>query len=300
MAAKKNTKKEEVEKEDTKTPEEEKETSILVPEKTPEPVEEKEEEKPEEKVEEETKKDDSKITSFALLDAQDEKPKRAKIVTEEVEEEKEEEKPKLEEEKDKDENDREEDKADDSDEKISSDEVKEWLKDVRPDTSKEVEKSGKPFVKVLLIVIVLIAIGGAVAGGIYYYKNSVNPTVIEKITLETEDKDQNMEEGELTPTPEEVDYSEVKVSILNGSGVAGEAGNVASLIEELGTAEPNTGNADSYDYTTTTISLKESVPSSLYESIRDSISEEYIVEMSDTPLEEDSSYDIIIIVGTKK
>ena len=75
---------------------------------------------------------------------------------------------------------------------------------------------------------------------------------------------------------------------------------MASLIEDLGASEPNTGNADSYDYTTTTVSLKESVPSKLFESIKKNLSEEYIVEKSDTPLEEDSSYDIIIIVGTKK
>lgn len=302
MAAKKKTKKEEIEKEETKAPEEEKVTSILEPEKSPEPVKEEKEDKTEEKTEA-PEEDDSKITSFVQLDTQKEKPKSAtKIVTEEIKEEEEEktEEPKEEENKEKPEEEKEEVETDGDDEKISSDEVKEWLKDVRPDTTKEVEKSGKPFMKVVLIVIVLIAIGGAVAGGIYYYKSSVGTTVIEKIEVETEGDEQNSDEQTATPKPEEVDYSEITVSILNGSGVAGEAGNVANLIEDLGASKPNTGNADSYDYTTTTVSQKESVPSKLFENIKENLSEEYIVEKSDTPLEEDSSYDIIIIVGTKK
>lgn len=299
MAAKKKTKKEEVEKEETKAPVEEKETPVLEPKKPPES----EEPTKEEEKSEEPKTDDSKITSFVQLDNQEDKPKEAKkIITEEVKDddvEKEEETGSEEEPKDKEEPDEEKEveevKDKDGDEKISSDEVKDWLKDVRPDTTKEVEKSGKPFVKVFLIFIVLLAIGGAVAGGIYYYKYSVStPTTTEEEEATTEPT------STATPVPEEADYSDITVSILNGSGVAGGAGSVATLIEEFGFSEPNTGNADSYDYTTTTISLKESVPSALYDSIKEKLSETYIIEKSDTALEEDSSYDIIIIVGTKK
>jgi len=299
MAAKKITKNEEVDKEETKTPVEEKETPVLEPEKLTKP------EKPTKEVEktDESKTEESPITSFAQLDTQEDKPKEVKkIVTEEVENEDTEEKEESEsqeettdKEEPEEEKEIEEPKDKDGDEKISSDEVKEWLKDVRPDTTKEVEKSGKPFLKVFLIFMVLLAIGGAVAGGIFYYKNNVGTPV-----TTDEQEEATGPTSTTTPTPEEVDFSEMTVSILNGSGVAGEAGNAAALIEDLGLSEPNTGNADSYDYTTTSISLKESVPSSLYESIKDKLSEEYIIEKSDTPLEEDSSYDIIIIVGTKK
>jgi len=299
MAAKKKPKKEEVDKEETKATVEEKETPTLEPEKSPEP----EESAKEVEKSEEPKADDSKITSFAQLDTQEDEPKEAKkIITEEVKDEDTEEKEQTEsEEKTPDEEPEEEKEVEEpkdkgGDEKISSEEVKDWLKDVRPDTTKEVEKSGKPLLKIFLIIIVLLAIGGAVAGGIYYYKNSVSTST----TTEEGEEETSEPTSTATPVPEEADYSEITVSILNGSGVVGEAGNVVTLIEDIGLSDPNTGNADSYDYTTTTISLKESVSSALYDSIQEKLSDEYIVEKSDTPLEEDSSYDIIIIVGTKK
>lgn len=98
-----------------------------------------------------------------------------------------------------------------------------------------------------------------------------------------------------SPTPEPVVMSDLQVNVLNGSGVPGEAGKVAKLLEELDIVEPDTGNAENYDYTTTYVSLKPNLPTSVYDSIK-SVLADYTVMQGD-PLEEDHDYDVVVIVG---
>src|SRR3990172_6823482 len=43
---------------------------------------------------------------------------------------------------------------------MSSEDIKDWLKDVRPDTNKEVEKKGGPNFNVLLILVLITAVLG--------------------------------------------------------------------------------------------------------------------------------------------
>lgn len=181
---------------------------------------------------------------------------------------------------------------------ISSEEVKEWLKDVRPDTTKELEKGGRSFFKTLLIILVFLLIGGAIVGGFFYYQRGVSKKASEP---EKPTKTAPTEISKApTPTPEEVDISKFSISVLNGSGVAGEAAKVASLLKQAGFSEPKTGNAQSYDYTTTIVSLKQDVPNTVFEKLKEVLSDSYSVEKSETPLRDDSTYDITIIVGSKK
>jgi len=107
-----------------------------------------------------------------------------------------------------------------------------------------------------------------------------------------------------TPTPseimEELDLSEYSVSLLNGSGVPGEAGNAEELLSELEFADIKTGNAESYDYEQTEVSLKKNLPQGVYSKIEAALSETYSISLSETTLDEDSTFDIIIIVGQRK
>jgi flagellar basal body-associated protein FliL len=192
-----------------------------------------------------------------------------------------------------------EDKKEKEKKNLSSEDVKEWLKDVRPDTTKEVEKGRGPALKIVLTITAVLAVLGIIAGGVYYYQTGFN-----KEAETTSDEQEQVEAPDVTeapePTPEDVDLSEFSVNILNGSGIAGEAGKVDALLTELSFKETDTGNADSYDYTTTIVSLKESVSDEVYNKIKEALTESYMIEKSDETLEEDSAFDVKIIVGSKK
>lgn len=182
---------------------------------------------------------------------------------------------------------------------LSSEEVKKWLTDVRPDTTKEVEKGGGPNFKLILFILAALLLIGAVVGGIIYFKSNVSKPGVEK---ETGQAGVSLTPTpSVTPTPEaKIDFSKYSVNVLNGSGVVGEAGRVAESLKDLKFKEIKTGNAESYDFTTTSVRLKAEVPDKVYEKISEVLSASYNVEKAKDALDKDSTYDIVITVGTKK
>lgn len=62
-----------------------------------------------------------------------------------------------------------------------------------------------------------------------------------------------------TPTPEEVDLSAYTITVLNGSGLTGEAAKAKTQLIEAGFKVGTVGNASSSDYTKTTIAAKKDV-----------------------------------------
>jgi hypothetical protein len=181
-------------------------------------------------------------------------------------------------------------------EQISSDEVKEWLKDVRPDTTKDVEKGRGPGGKLIVFIVLILLVLGTVVGGVLYFQKGVSEPAQQEADTTQAPAD--------TETPvdleeEELDLTTITVSVLNGSGIAGEAGKVKDLLSEAGFSEDNiqTGNADSYDYQDISVSLKSGLPEKLIESIETSLSSNYEVKISGDDLQENSTYDVVIIVG---
>ena len=183
-------------------------------------------------------------------------------------------------------------------EEVSSSEIKEWLKEVRPDTSKESIKSGGPNTKIIFVIAVILLILGALVGGVLYYRQSLT------VATDTQEEEQK---PTATPKPtevpeENVDISTLSVSILNGSGIAGEAKKVKDLLVEAGWTDDKltTGNADSSKYTETSVSLKKELSNKVFDEVKNALGDSYNVEKSDTQLGEDSSYDLIIILGKEK
>lgn len=223
-------------------------------------------------------KSDKSISSFSQLDSDKDLSK------EEKEDEKSEEKP-VKEEPEKEE---------------PAEEEKEEAKDWTPSEEDTEEIEEKPSKTKILLVIFVVAIIGLIVGGVFYYRSRVSKTET------TDQPEPTPTASEETPTPteelvtEEVDYSEYKVSILNGSGIIGEAGKVEDLISDLGFDSIETDNAESYDFQTTEISMKEDTPDAAISAIEELIGESFTVERTGTSLAENSTYDIIIIVGTKK
>lgn len=234
------------------------------------------------------------ISSFAQLDA--DKPigeSEDKKDSEEVDEEASEE-----EEKDESKEEVEEAEEKPGDSSVSTEEAKKWLKGVSPEIETEGagEKGSK--LKILFIILAVAVILGIIAGGFYYYRSRVSKKV------EAPTPSPTPVSATPTPTPsevmEELDLSEYSVSLLNGSGVPGEAGNAEELLSRLEFADIKTGNAESYDYEQTEVSLKKNLSQGVYGKIEAALSETYNVSLSETTLDEDSTFDVIIIVGKKK
>lgn len=90
----------------------------------------------------------------------------------------------------------------------------------------------------------------------------------------------------------------LKVSVLNGSGKAGEAGKAASLLKNAGFSITQTSNASSFDFAQTVVQVKSGVPSTVILAVEDALKGTYSVATGDA-LAASSAYDVIVTVGAK-
>jgi len=101
-----------------------------------------------------------------------------------------------------------------------------------------VEKSNRKLFRAGLIVILFIF---GVTGWVFYFANRYSQKAAqEEITLE----EGITEEPTATPAPTQLEREEITLEILNGSGVAGAAGDAAEIFEALGYEDVEIGNAD--------------------------------------------------------
>lgn len=183
----------------------------------------------------------------------------------------------------------------DLEEKKSASEIKEDQNCPKQEIKEKTYQQKTPFWVLFLVFLLGLTLGAGLIGGIFYYKLKV-----EKISLgTTKETPQSSPELKETPTPqpEEVKLPDLKVLILNGSGIKGEAGKVEELLKEVGFEKIETGNADSYNYQDTSVFLKEGLSDSVYEKINQSLGDYSLKKES---LEKNSVYDIKIIVGKTK
>lgn len=116
-------------------------------------------------------------------------------------------------------------------------------------------------------------------------------------------------DADLTPTPdlmmveepeptEEPEYAraDFTIKVLNGSGVAGLAGDLESSLNEAEFNVTETGNADNYDYTTTIIQSKADVPEAFIDELVDELSGTYD-DVETESLDEEEDTDVVIIIG---
>jgi len=102
-----------------------------------------------------------------------------------------------------------------------------------------------------------------------------------------------------SPTPEpEIAKDELTLLVQNGSGVEGAAGSLASTLEDLGYQQPDTENADNYDYVGLTIKVKED-KDDIYDLLYQDLENEFD-QIEQETLDEDSEYDAVLIIGAGK
>lgn len=99
-----------------------------------------------------------------------------------------------------------------------------------------------------------------------------------------------------SPTLAPIDRSKISIEVLNGGGVPGAAKKMSDFLTNLGYTVSSTGNADSFDYATTTVEVK-STEQSLLSLLKDDLAGSYTVGTADASLSSGTTYDARVIVG---
>lgn len=106
-----------------------------------------------------------------------------------------------------------------------------------------------------------------------------------------------------SPSPEsssgaQLNKSDAKIRVLNGSGKAGAASSFKDFLEKKGWKVVSLGNAQSYDFSQTVLKFKESF-TNFKDILTNDLSDNYSVEEASDSLEATDSADIEIIIGSK-
>lgn len=144
----------------------------------------------------------------------------------------------------------------------------------------------------MLVAFVLGAVVGTVTG-----------YLVAKTQKSQTAKTQNITVIQASPTPSaspvaaEVKRADLKVQVLNGSGVIGAAGKAKTFLEGLGYLDVKTGNADG-DFAKTEIEIKES-KNAASEMIKKDLKDKYTLSDTIGVLDKTSDYDVLITLGSE-
>lgn len=158
---------------------------------------------------------------------------------------------------------------------------------ILPNTENEQEKVSWGWVWVLVGILLSIGIGVAV-----WWMWNGNPRDIGSVQSETV----TVPTIEATPTETKIDLSKYKIQVLNGSGIAGLAGQIRDSLVTAGFQDVDVGNAP--ETLMTTIRVRGDVPDEVTLATLAQIKDYEIGEK--TTLTTDSKYDLVIVVGSIK
>lgn len=117
-------------------------------------------------------------------------------------------------------------------------------------------------------------------------------------------KTDNSKQAEASPTPEPTEAPEptpsvkredIKVKILNGSGVKGKASEIKEALQDAGYTDVITGNADNFDYATSEIQVKEDKKDA-FVLLKDDL-EDFATLKEAATLDEEDTADAVFIIG---
>lgn len=130
-----------------------------------------------------------------------------------------------------------------------------------------------------------------------FLKRPSTPKKEKEISLPAPTVEVTVAPQSLTPA-KGIDRKDVKVKILNGSGIAGKAGEAATLLENLGYQIVETGNANSFDYEETVIQIKKE-KKDFFPDLTNDLKSAYTVSREEIELSEEEEVDAVVIVGKK-
>jgi len=153
--------------------------------------------------------------------------------------------------------------------------------------------------RLMWIIIPTTLLVGALAGGIITYFSGISSIQPENspTPLSTPISEPETEQPEENADKTEIKREELKIQVLNGSGIAGAAGKAADFLESLGYKDVKTGNAEKSDYENVYLSIKKE-KESYKELLIGDLEKEYTLSDETETLEASSSYDVVIILGS--
>ena len=101
------------------------------------------------------------------------------------------------------------------------------------------------------------------------------------------------------PTTVQVDLKAYSISVLNGSGVTGQAGKVKDSLTTDGFNVTSTGNADNSNYTKTEIAAKKSVSQAYLTKLEAEIGKTLDVDSTVAALQDSSTTDVTVTLGSQ-
>jgi len=161
------------------------------------------------------------------------------------------------------------------------------------------QESSEKNAKWLWLLILLIIIGALV----FAYVKGIGPFASLKSNQEATTSPTPFSLSSPSPSAEatseaNLDKSEPRIRVFNGSGTAGVASAVKNLLEGKGWEVASVGNADEFDFEQTVLKFKSSFKKFEKELTAD-LSNDYSVITSSESLEATDSADIEITVGSK-
>jgi len=165
-----------------------------------------------------------------------------------------------------------------------------------------IEQKSKPdFLRWILVSLVVLLGLGIIGGGVFVYQKALKSKKEKEVVVPTPtpfvapSEITPTEEASPSPTPK-ISRADLKIKVLNGTGIPGAAGKVAEFLGKLGWQGIKTGNADNFDYQKTVIQIKES-KKEYFELLKKDLSSKYTLEEEPRTLSEDENFDAVIIVG---
>lgn len=153
------------------------------------------------------------------------------------------------------------------------------------------------FVIIFLGIAILAAIGFLVFKGVG--GGGATPTSTPSVESISGSSDNTSSSSESTPSPAPADKSKVSIKVMNGTGIAGEAGYLQGVLANLGYTKIEVGNSDTQDNTVTTVTFSANLDQSTIDEITNKLQSIYEKVTTNTSSSQTSS-DVIITTGLRK
>lgn len=156
--------------------------------------------------------------------------------------------------------------------------------------------SGKK--KTLLIILAFVVVLAALAAILLFYRQQF----VKSLTKQPAEAPvvQKPSPAPTKPPVEAVDVTLYTLEIQNGSGIPGEASRVKDLLEKEGFQIAQTGNADKYTYTQTTLTAKKGVTEGFLKKLKEVLKQTHDISDEVASSSVSLNSDVLIIVGSKK
>ena len=164
--------------------------------------------------------------------------------------------------------------------------------DAPPGAEDEKKAKNKKVIAIVLILAAIVLIGG----GAYFLLSS--PTEESEPSPTPRPVATPAQTPQATEVPDDINREDVKIEVLNGTGIEGEATFLKDALNALGYTKVDVGNASKQDNTATIITYASSVDEAVKAEITALCEKEYtsVKEVSGSP----GAFDIEIITGLRR